>query len=107
MTRIHFRLVRAGEPQRPVRVFPIWQSANGELHLQEGRFYSVLPGDSLEALTVDDLPEWLRKQGLPLELLPVQEAGGDTRGHAVLGVYRAAEVVERGVPAAETVETAA
>lgn len=95
MYSIPFRLVIAGDPQHPVRVFPVWEEC-GEVRLLEGDSSEPLPVASLAVVTHDELPEWLLQQDLPLALTPIEFGVGDTETDAALSVYQAAERVARG-----------
>jgi hypothetical protein len=87
---IEFRLVVAGDPERPVVVFPVWEE-DGQLILLEGEFSEPLTTPrSLEELTVEDLPSWLLEQALLLEVLPPRTAVGRTAADAVRAVQEAA-----------------
>jgi hypothetical protein len=101
---IEFRLLAAGDPAGPVRVFPIWEE-DGEVVLLEGEFTERLPVRSLADVSLNDLPEWLTRQDLPLFLGPAKVAEGCDTVAAVVAVYQAAnEVYERGVSPEEISE---
>ena len=92
MTTIRFRLVKAGDPEEPVRVFPVWEK-DGVVVFSEGNFSQQLPGVRLDDLREENLPEWLRNQGLGLSILPVRTASGRTMTDAMLRMYESASSV--------------
>jgi hypothetical protein len=70
---IRFRLLQIGDPERPDQVFPIWE-ADGQLLIRELEFtFPLDTGRSLDSVTTDDMPGWLREQGHQLTLTPVAQ----------------------------------
>jgi hypothetical protein len=90
MVSIRFRLVTAGLPKAPVRVFAITQD-EGRTIFHEGEFSEPLQtAKSLEELTIEDLPDWLLRQQLPLSLTPLQEVREPDAAAAWRAMYEAA-----------------
>ena len=89
MVSVRFRLVKAGIPEAPVRVFPITQD-DGPPVFHEGEFSEPLhTGKRLEELTVEDLPDWLLRQQLPLTLTALQNVTAPDAADAWRAMYEA------------------
>jgi hypothetical protein len=102
MITIHFRLVSAGSLEAPVRVFPVTQDG-GALIFHEGEFSEPLhTSKSLEDLTVNELPDWLLRQRLPLSLTPPQHVSAPDAAAAWRAMYEAASAAY--LPRLEPVE---
>jgi hypothetical protein len=104
MVCVRFRLVKVGVPEAPVRVFSITQD-DGPPIFHEGEFSEPLQTTKrLEELTLEDLPDWLLHQQLPLTLAPPQRAIGSDAAAAWRAMHEAASAAySREVPAVEAV----
>ncbi|MBI4492803.1 MAG: hypothetical protein HY690_08440 [Chloroflexi bacterium] len=94
-SKLRFRLVAFGPPDRPAEVSYLWEGRDGRTCFREVEFtYRLEP--RLEAVTVQDLPAPWRD--LPATLLPVQETVGRMPGDAFEGMLIAArELRAKGV----------
>lgn len=100
MVSVRFRLVKAGMPEAPVRVFPVTQD-DGPPIFHEGEFSEPLhTAKRLEELSVEDLPAWLLRQQLPLTLTPAQSVTAPDAAAAWRATHEAVSAAYRGRPMA-------